>query len=200
MLTRHLAALALLTASSAILADTFDINLNNKAAQLQYGTASANSTTGQTDLHAGLLFNDKNSILVNAGLMVISSQDKVPGLSVGAGVEGLLATIKDDPRVRSNATAIALDGLARYALPVLPELAFAAEIHYAPGILSFGDATRYLQWGARVEYEITQQAIIYAGYRRITFDIKSTALPLGQFTLPSVDLSNSALIGLKLSF
>ncbi len=200
MLNRHLAALALLTASSAVWADALDINLNNNTAQFQYGTASANGTQGRTDLHLGILYNNANSILLNAGLMVISSQDNVPGLNIGVGLEGIMATIKDDPRVRSNATALALNGLVRYALPTAPQLAFAGEVHYAPRILSFGDTERYMQAGARVEYELSQQATVYIGYRRIAFGIKPKLLTPGQWTLPTAELDNGAHIGLKLSF
>ncbi len=191
MLTRCLAAFSMLTASTLVLGDTLDINLSNNTAQFQFGTGTPTGTQGRTDLHAGVLYNNVNSILVNAGVLVVNSQDGAPGLTIGAGVEALVATIKDNPPIRSNASAVALDVLVRYSPPATNQLAFAGEMHYAPRIITFGDADRYSQFGARVEYELSTQTLVYVGYRRITFGIKNRSDAI---------MDNGVHLGIKFGF
>lgn len=190
-LMRHLVAFSMLTASTAVFADALDINLNNNTAQFQYGTASGPNAQGRADLHAGFLYNNSKSVLVNAGIMVANSLEGAPGMSIGVGMEALAAVIKENPMFRSNASAVALDGLVRYSPPTASKVGFAGELHYAPSILSFGDAVRYTQAGVRVEYELAPQTLVYVGYRRISFGIKNA---------PAAVLDSGAHIGFKLAF
>ncbi len=191
MLKRYLAAFSLLTATTSALADALDINLSNNTAQFQFGTGTPTGTQGKTDLHAGILYNNVNSLLINAGILVVNNQDGAPGLSIGAGVEALAAAIKDNPPTRSNASAVALDLLARYSPPTASQLAFAGELHYAPRIITFGDADRYSQVIARVEYELSTQTLVYVGYRKITFGIKNAR---------DAVMDNGVHVGIKLGF
>ncbi len=191
MLTRYLGAFCMLTASTGVLADALDLNLSNNVAQFQFGTGTATGTQGKTDLHAGVLYNNVHSVLVNAGVLIVNSQDGVPGLAIGAGVEALGATVKDNPTIRSNASAVAIDLLARYSPPAAPQVGFAGEFHYAPRIITFGDANRYSQVVGRVEYAISAQTVIYVGYRRITFGIKNA---------PDAIMDNGAHFGLRVGF
>jgi hypothetical protein len=188
---RYLAAFFMLTASTAVLADAIDINLNNNTAQFQYGTATPTGVQGRSDLHLGLLYNNSNSVLVNAGLMVQNNIDNATGLSIGVGVEGLAARIKDNPPTISNARAIALDGLVRFTPPAVPQLGFVGELHYAPNIITFGDATRYMLVATRAEFEITPQTLAYVGYRRILFGINNG---------PEAVLDSGVNVGIKIGF
>jgi YfaZ precursor len=191
MSLRHLLALLLLASSTAVWADSLNINLNNDTAQFEYGTATGLSGQGNADLHAGFLYNSANSVLVNAGIMVVGAPDSVSGLSIGAGVEGLVAVIKDNAPFKSNATALALDGLVRFVPPGASQIGIVGEVHYAPRIITFGDADRYMQAGVRMEYEVTPQTLVYVGFRRIAFGIKN-----GQ----DATVDNGGNIGIKISF
>jgi YfaZ precursor len=188
---RYLAAFLMLTASTTVLADTIDLNLNNNTAQFQYGTATPTSIQGQSNFHVGLLYNNSNSVLVNAGLMVQGNVENAPGLSLGAGVEALAAVIKDNPPTRSNASAVALDGLVRFAPPAASQIGFVGEVHYAPKIITFADATRYSFFATRVEYEITPETVAYGGYRRVAFGIKNG---------PNAVLDSGPYVGIKIGF
>ncbi len=191
-LMHHLVAISMLTASTAVLADTLDVNLNNKTAQFQYSTASSpTNSQGKADLHAGFLYNNSRSVLFNAGLMVANGVERAPGTTIGIGMEALAAIIKDNPLLKSNASAVALDFLGRYALPSNNQVGFAAELHYAPNILSFGDAVRYTQVALRAEYELAPQTLVYLGYRRVSFGIKNA---------PAAILDDGVHIGFKLAF
>jgi opacity protein-like surface antigen len=191
MLMRYLAAFFMLCASTTALADAIDINLNNNTAQFQYSTATPNSSQGQSDVHAGFLYNNSHSVLVNAGIMVQNDLEGASGISIGVGMEGLAAVIKDNPPTKSNATALALDGRVRFSPPGASQLGFIGEVHYAPNIISFADATRYMLAMARVAYEISPETEVYAGYRRIAFGIKNG---------PNAVLDSGVHVGIKLAF
>lgn len=191
MSLRHLLALLMLASSTAAWADSLNINLNNDTAQFQYSAATGLSGQGNANLHAGFLYNSASTVLVNAGLLVEGSQDGAPGLSIGAGVEGLIAVIKDHAPIKSNATALALDGLVRFSPPGASQLGIVGEVNYAPRIITFGDADRYMMAGVRMEYALTPQTLVYVGFRRIAFGIKN-----GQ----DVTVDNGGNVGIKISF
>ena len=65
------------------------------------------------------------------------------------------------------------------------------EVHYAPSIISFADATRYMLAMARVAYEISPATEVYAGYRRISFGIKNG---------PNAVLDSGMHVGIKFAF
>ncbi len=191
MLLRHVVAFSLFAASSAVWADAVDINLNNKTAQFQYIAATGASTQGKSELHLGLLYNNLNSVLVNGGLLVTNNLSGAPGLAIGAGIEAVGATIKDNPPKRYNASAVALNLQVRYTLPAASQVSFVGDVHYAPNIITFGDADRFRQLGARVEFELAPQTMLYVGYRQVRFGLKN---------LPNATLDDSAHIGLQISF
>lgn len=188
---RYLAAVAMLFTSTAAMANMLDINLNNNTAQFQFSTANGVEAQGNANLHAGLLYNNRNSVLVNGGIMVENTLENAPGVTIGVGMEVLAATIKDNKPNRYNASAAALDALVRFSPESAPQLGFSGGLHYAPNILSFGDAVRYSQGTVRIEYELAPQTMIYAGYRRITFGIKNG---------PAAVLDNGAHVGFRLAF
>jgi hypothetical protein len=189
MLLRRIVVFALMSVSSAVLADSFDLNLSNKVAQFQYAVPSGISVQGKSELYATFLYNDVSTLLGSAGFRVLNSQSN--GISIGVGVEGVVATIKDNPAIRSNASAIALAGQVRISPPGSGQLALVGEVHYAPSIITYGDATRYSLVGARVEFEVSPQTLLYIGYRQITFGIKNQ---------PDASPDNSGHLGVKFIF
>ncbi len=188
-LMRILVAFSLLTAGTAM-ADMFDLNLNNNTAQLQYSTAGGPNDQGRANIHGGILYNSANSVLGNVGLMVTNALDGAPGTSVGVGMEGVAALIKDVPPTSYTASAVAIDFLLRYSPPGT-HVAFVGELHYAPKILTFGDAVRYSQNVIRIEYELAPSTAVYVGYRQTTFGLKNTR---------AADLERGAHVGFKVAF
>ena len=185
-----LAAFSMLIAGPAM-ADMLDVNLNNNTAQFQYSTANSVNAQGKADIHAGVLYNNAKSLLANIGVMVTNSLEAAPGTSVGIGMEALAANIKDNPPLTSNATAIALDALVRYSPPTASQVGFAGEVHYAPKILTFGDAVRYTQSIVRLEYELAPSSVVYVGYRRTSFGIKN---------IQAAQLDSGVHVGFKIAF
>lgn len=190
MLLRSLISVSLFAVSVTAFADAFDINLRDTSAQLQYKAAMGGSNLGKSELGMGVLYNQKNSLMGEVGVLVKDDLGgNAPGVSLGFGLKVLAAKIKP---VNVNASALAIGGLVRYSPPVEPRLGFVAQTYLSPNIITFGGADRFLETGARVEYEAIPQASVYLGYRSISFNVKNTNR--------NVTLDEGFHIGIKMMF
>jgi hypothetical protein len=167
MLARNFVALSLLAASTSVLADTVDINLRDNSVQLQYAASVGRDSLGTSELHAGLLYTDKNDRFGDFGLVVkeaAGSSDS--GITAGVGLKGVVASVNGN-----DALALALGGQVHYSLPAVPRLGIAGQLYFSPNIVTYRDAERFIEAGARLEYEVIPQAVVYLGYRRISFSL-----------------------------
>ncbi len=192
MLLGRIVALSLLIASSTVLADTVDITLRDTSVQLQYKTSMGRDALGKAEFHAGVLYVNKNNMLGDFGLLVKDELgDKAPGFSVGVGLKGVIAQVSGNTSTANNVSALALGAMVRYSPPTISRLGFVGQMYLSPNIITFGDADRYVETGARIEYEVIPQAVVYLGYRRIAFDLKSE---------PRATLDEGATVGVRMSF
>lgn len=192
MSLRRTVLLALLTASTATLADTIDINLRDTSAQFQYKSSMGRDALGNTEFHLGALYVNKDNILSDFGLLVKDEVgSKAPGFSVGVGIKGVVAKVTGNSTVVSNASAMALGAMVRYSPPATPRLGIVGQVYMSPNIVTFGDADRYVETGARMEYEVIPQAVVYIGYRRIGFGLTAR---------PYAILDEGAHFGVRISF
>jgi hypothetical protein len=178
-------AVSLLALSPAVFADSLNINLNNNAAQFQFNSSASDFIEGNSELHGGMLYNDTNNMFFDAGLLVKGGgEESSPGLSANIGVKGVFGSIHTKtasatvPVVVTDTTntgsAIAVGGELVLALPTPSRIAVVGEYYASPKIMSFADAERFNQFGARLEFEASPQANVYIGYREIGFGIKGT--------------------------
>jgi hypothetical protein len=186
---RKIIAISLMSVTTLAAADTLDIGLSNTTAQFKYGVASG--LAGKSEVYAELMYNDVNSVVGGVGLLVANDELNVPGLTIGIGAKAVAATIKSAP-TRKNTSAVALGAQVRYELPAERRVAFAGEVYLAPKIITFGDANRYQQYGARAEFSVSPQLQVYAGYRKTWFNIKTTGA--------DAVLINGPHVGVQLSF
>lgn len=174
MLLRSLFSVSLLAVSATAFADAIDINLRDTSAQLQYKAGMGGTNMGKAEFSMGAIYTQKNNLMGDVGILV---KDEVggnaPGVSAGVGLKALSARIRP---VNMNATALALGGMVRYSPPAERRLGFVGQLYLSPNIITFGGADRYLETGARVEYEIIPQAQVYLGYRNISFNLKNTGV------------------------
>ena len=198
MLLRRIVAFSLLTASTmaiistTALADTVDITLRDTSAQFQYKSSMGRDALGKTEFHAGVLYVNKNNMMSDFGLVVKDELGgNAPGFSVGVGIKGLVAKVTGDNPTDSSATALALGGLVRYSPPAVSRLGIVGQVYFSPNIVTFGDADRYVEAGVRTEFEVIPQAVVYLGYRRIGFGLK---------TLSYTVLDEGVNLGVRMSF
>ncbi len=187
---RRLVALSLFAISSVAVADTLDINLSNSAAQFKYSLASG--IAGKSDLFASFMYNEANSLLGEAGLLVLNEEGSVPGLSLGIGAKAVVSSLNKIAPSRKLVSGVALGGQVRFEVPADRRFAFVGEYHYAPKIISFGDAERYYQGAVRAEYSISALTQAYIGYRTTKFVLVNNPV--------NGVLDNGPHIGVRLSF
>jgi hypothetical protein len=187
MFLRHILAFALFTVSTTALADAFDINMNDNSVQLQYGASMGRDTLGKSELHFGYLYtNDKNSF-ADLGILVKNEVgSNAPGVTVGVGIKGLLAKGQN-----YDASALAIGGLVRFAPFPDKRFGISGLLYLSPNIVTFGDADRYVETGAKLDYEVIPQAVVYLGYRKIAFNLNLSS---------DATLDEGAIIGVRVSF
>ncbi len=185
---RKILAISLISVTSVASADTLDIGLSNTTAQIKYGVPGG--LAGKSEVYAELMYNDAHSVIGGVGLLIANDELQVPGLTIGVGAKAVFATIKTTPNYK--ASALALGAQVRYELPAERRIAFAGEVYFAPKIITFADADRYQQYGARVEFSVSPQIQLYAGYRKTWFTLKGAA--------GDAVLINNPHLGVQLSF
>jgi len=187
MLLRHILAIALLASSATVLADSFDINLNDNSVQLQYGASMGHDTLGRAELHLGYLYAKESNSYLDVGFRV---QDEIgsnaPGVTVGFGLKGLVARSSN-----YSASAMAIGGLVRYAPFTDTRFGIGGLVYLSPNVVTFGDADRYIETGVKLDYEIIPQALVYFAYRKIEFNLQSGS---------DATLDEGGVIGLTMSF
>jgi hypothetical protein len=194
MLLNRVLAVFLLALSPAVFADHLDINLNNNAAQFQF--SSSEMVEGISGTHAGVLYNDRNNLFFDAGVLAKEGEENAPGLSIGVGAKAVFGTI-NTPGVGGAASkvntvsGIGVGGELTYTLPTPTPVAIVGEYYASPKIMSFADSERYNQFGVRLEIEASPQAGVYVGYREIGFGIKQSG---------SLTLDNGTVLGARLKF
>jgi hypothetical protein len=186
---RKIVAVSLMSVTTLAAADTLDIGLSNTTAQFKYGVPSG--IAGKSEVYAELMYNNVNSVLGGVGLLVANDEVNVPGLTIGIGIKAVAATIKWSPN-RQKTSALALGAQVRYELPVERRVAFSGEFYYGPDIITYGDASRFQQYGARAEFSVSPQMQVYAGYRKTLFTLR----PSGTDAV----LINGPHVGVQLSF
>ena len=192
MLLNRIFALFLLTFGTAAMAGTLDFNLRNSSAQVQYSAPMGREELGKTQFQLGGLYSEygnDNNTMFDAGLAVKDEiGSKAPGFSAGAGIKALAAHT-----VGTNESAIAIGGMLRYSPPSLSRLGIIGQLYFSPNITTFGDADRYEQSEAQVEYAIIPNAAVYIGYRNIQFDLNTGGKS-------KTTLDEGAFVGVRMSF
>jgi hypothetical protein len=190
MLLRNIVALSLLTLATTAMADTIDLNLRNSSAQVQYSSPMGRAALGKTELHFGALYSDAhnaNNTYADVGIVVKDEVgSKAPGWSVGVGIKGLAAHTDG-----TNEQGVALGGLVSYSPATLPRMSLVGQLYFAPNITTFGDANRYGETVAQLEFEVIPNAAAYLGYRNIKFDLNDG---------PNATVDEGAYIGVRMSF
>lgn len=175
---------ALITAlSSAALADSFDINLNNHAVQATY---AANLRTAEFDV-GWISNNDKDSWVASLGLLAIG-QKQTQDLRSEIGIGGKVYVVSiGDADIR----ALGLGGQVR-AFPNNGPIGLGAYLFYAPDVVTSGDGKNFWEGGVSVEAEVVKNtASIYIGYRKVRTEIENG---------PHVTVDSGGHAGLRISF
>lgn len=194
MFTSKTIVVFLLIFSRAAFAGGVDINLNNTTLQFQASSSASDFIEGNSELHAGLLFNDLNNIFVDAGLIVRGGgeEEAASGPIASVGAKAVYGSIhRVAPTTIDTGSAIAVGGEFGYAFPSAVPAALVAEYFFSTKIMTFADTERFNQFGLRLELMGSPQAKVYLGYREIGFGLKSGG---------SVTLDSGTVLGVNAKF
>jgi hypothetical protein len=170
MVKSRIASLALAMAgmwAQVASAATLDVNLSDDTARLAY--AFPVTDTGLMADFA-VLHHDTGGDLFSAGLhLVDDAAGGTEPFTVGLG--GRLYAVDTDGGPSGSMLAIGAWG--RYVVPQYNRFVIGASLHYAPSVISFGDADGLLELSLRGEYRVLKRASVGLGWRRseVDFDL-----------------------------
>lgn len=177
---------ALTSLGAAAQASNLDVNLASNAASIDY-TASLTTTGLEGDV--GYLHHTDKVDIADLGLHLVGNASPVGSpLIFGVGGKFFYISPKNSS---SNGEAVGLGAHFRYTWPSYNRFAIGGEFYYAPKIVTFGDADRYFEFGARAAYEVLRNADVYVGYRHISAAFNGSS---------DVTLDSSFIVGLSLTF
>lgn len=183
---RHLAILILL-APTVVSAQTFDFNVRDSAAWARYSSLVSEQSFGQLEADGTLFIADGSRRALGAGLHVVDNAYTAE-TPVYVGLGGRLLWVDAGP---ADGAVLALGGHGRYTLPDADRVSIGGHLYFAPSILSFAGATRYLEFGLRGEYHLLESSWVYLGYRRTR---------AGFDTLRTRTFDNGVHLGLRFQF
>lgn len=189
MLLRIIGTLCLLGLSQLAVGQSLDINLGDESAQFKYGSLVGGSTYGRTEMLLGLLYNDDRNYMAELGLQVVDvAGTKTPGLEIGAGVKFYYVDTEVDG---NDGSAIGIGGQLRYKFAQFPRIVFIGQLHFAPGIVSFGAVDSMIEYGVAIAYEMLPTADIYVGTRTVEVEFS---------TAGNTTIDDTSMFGLKFDF
>ena len=127
--------------------------------------------------------------MLSAGFKLRQDVKGVNGLRLGIGIDGIYTKVSG-----STFTATPLGVEVAYTLPInfaMP-IVVSGSIDYAPSILSFRDADRYLQKRIEISVAVIEQGSIFVGYRKIDTDFDTA---VGDYVF-----NDAGYIGFKVKF
>jgi hypothetical protein len=177
--------------TQVVYADALNIQLSNKSARFIYASEVFGGQFGPTDLEVGAYFNEDDDTVAHLGLMVRNDSLDNP-LIIAIGARAYYADAGNQlGQTPLTAGALALGGEILVIPNNLGGLGIGFHYFVAPSVTSFMDAEGFTEYGALVDYEITEQASVYVGYRKIEIEPETGA---------DVVVDSSVIYGLILRF
>jgi len=160
------AAILIFIANSAN-ADLFNIQLSNDSGRFTYAAEMFGGQYGPVDLDTSLFFDQDNDKIFYLGMMVRNDTLDNP-LIISVGARAYYGDVGNgDGQSHANFAAIAVGGELLFIPSNLGGLGFGIYGYIAPSVVTFMDADKYDEYGARLTYSITNQADVSLGYQKI---------------------------------
>lgn len=159
---------------SPAFADMLNVQLSNQSARFIYSTEVFGGQYGPIDLESGLYFSQDGDKMAHVGLMVRNDTLDNP-LVISVGARAYLGDVGHATgKVRAKLAAIAVGGEILVIPNDLGGLGFGAYYYLAPSVVTYMDANGFNEYGVRLNYEITKQADVSLGYRKIKIDLNNS--------------------------
>lgn len=169
----------------------FDIRLGDNSARFIYATEVFGGSLGPSSMEFGVFFNEDNDSLFHVGFFIQSESLDNP-FSIAIGTRAYYGDVGNGTnQTQTDLGAIAIGGELIFAPKNFAGFGFAANYYVAPSVVSFMDADRFVEYGARLEFSITEQAKLLLGYRNIEVDREDGT---------NIEIDSSLIFGIGLRF
>lgn len=168
-------------------AQEFRMDVRDNAFGARYGMLLDLSETGQYEVSGTALVGNNDRKALGVGFHAVDNAYTVD-TPVFVGLGGRLLWV--DGGIESG-TVLAFGANGRMAIPDMDRFAVTAHAYFAPSITSFGDADSFFEVAMRGEYQVLENAWVYAGYRRTDADFEGT---------PSIALDSGVHLGMRFTF
>lgn len=168
--TAFIASIPVLALSSQTQAAELELALSNETAAAELIADSSSIASGGADLRLGLLFNEEDDILGNAGLIVRGAAvgERPMAFGLGAALYYGGVDIAD-----AKVGALALGFGLKYVFPGNTPVALGGDLFFAPDITSFSDSDGLLDFRLRAEIDVLPSATAFVGYRGINVELSN---------------------------
>lgn len=179
-------AIAVLAAGQAAAGD-FSLSLTDESVK---GQVNATNSRSELAYGGGYTYHEGKRHIANLDFHA-QGRTAIGNLPTTAGI-GLRGLAFDDDD-KADGSGLALGGFATLNIPTVPGLSFNGDLHYAPSILSFGDAESLLNVSANLSYRVIRNAEVFGGYRYLNADLDGS----GDH---DITLDSGVMAGLKILF
>lgn len=162
---------AVVMASAAQAGGFVALDLSDDTARLQYSSTASMSADSEFEWDAGFLQIEGDNGASDRKLFTATMRSVgdagVANHQVNAalGLRGSWLTSSG-----FDAQALSVGGEVKARFQGIDRLVFSGYGYYAPKVLSFGDADAFLEWGARLGYQVLRNGEVFVGYRQVKFE------------------------------
>ncbi len=150
-------------------ASDFEAALSQETAQFTFRSDSSLIGWGGADLGLGLFYNENSDFVGQFSLLQMRQASQQNPLTFGVGLKAYLGSLDD---VNANVAGLAIGGQIRYTIAGTMPMAIYLDAHYAPGITSFSDTDKIIDYQFGFQIEALPQTTAFVGVRHLEFDIK----------------------------
>ena len=179
-------ALVCLLPATAI-AQEFRMDVRDNAFGARYGMLLDTGEKGQFEVSGTALIGKDDRKALGFGFHAVDNAYTVE-TPVFVGLGGRLLWVDTG---FDTGTVLAFGANGRMAIPDMERFGVSAHAYFAPGITSFGGADSFYEIALRGEYQLLENAWVYAGYRRSDADFEGA---------PSVALDSGIHLGMRFTF
>lgn len=167
-------------------ADELDLRLSNDSV---HGNFTLNNARSKATFGLGYFYKDDDVSINVINVDLHAKGQTVLGnlpATIGVGFQGNFFKAED-----FKGSAVGLGGTFKLNIPSAPGLSIESDLHYAPSVLSFGDADEFRRFRVQSNYRIIENADISIGYRYLNVGVEQTN--------QNENFESGAFIGLQLS-
>ena len=183
-------------------AQDFEVGLRDHSVAVDYATVlQSQKINTPNKLDIVMMYNkpkddlaeEKESVVASIGFQVKSEPDNTRDMDLSIGGRLIGSSMAS---VRSG--AFALGGEFSYFPSAFRQIGVLTEMFYAPSILAFRHAEKYVWLSVQVDYFLMDNAGIFIGYRDISMDRMADDGQGGEELLKNLSLDQGVFMGLKL--